>query len=212
MVRAAVEGAKNAGYTMERQPGRGLSNIWEASKGGKTTIASIRTTRDRWIAFPPLNNGTRWKTLDDVDFVLVSAVDNPENPRHVDVYLFPAKVVRQRFDANYKARIKTQSVPDNFGMWVRLDAAESNTSCLDVGAGLAVKYPAIARFSLGELETETPVPAQRSVAEAAIENDEIGAAPVFATVGDVLAWARSEIARLSGMSSDAIRLDLKIEA
>ena len=40
-----------------------------------TWIASVRTTRDRWIAFPPLDGGTRWKTLDDVELVLVAAVD-----------------------------------------------------------------------------------------------------------------------------------------
>src|SRR5690242_18103236 len=86
MVRGATKGAEQAGYTLKRQPGRGLSNTYEVTKNGKTKIASVRTTRDRWIAFPPLDKGTRWKTLDDVDLVLVSAVDNRENPQNVDVY------------------------------------------------------------------------------------------------------------------------------
>jgi hypothetical protein len=33
-----------------------------------------------------------------------------------------------------------------------------------------------------------------------------------ATVGEVLAWARTQIANLSGVSTDAIKLDLRIEA
>src|SRR5690606_31424042 len=105
MVRAAIEGAKRQGYTMKRQPGRGLSNTYDMTKDGVTKIAGLRTTRDRWIAFPPLEGGKRWKTLDDADLVLVSAVDDRLNPQSVDVYLFPADEVRRRFDASYQARI-----------------------------------------------------------------------------------------------------------
>ncbi|WP_157215192.1 hypothetical protein [Flavisphingomonas formosensis] len=212
MVSAAVEGAKKAGYSMKRQPGRGLSNVWEASKGGEMKVASIRTTRDRWIAFPPLDNGTRWKTLDDVELVIVSAVDDHENPQNVDVYLFPADVVRQRFDASYAARIENgHTVRDDFGMWVKLDAADADLPT-QAGAGLAVEYPAIVRFTIDELETGTPVATEKAVAETPVAREEVNEAPAFSTVGDVLAFARSEIARLSGMSSDSIKLDLKIEA
>lgn len=212
MVSAAVEGAKKNGYAMKRQPGRGLSNIWEATKDGETKVTSIRTTRDRWIAFPPLDNGTRWKTLDDAELVIVSAVDDPENPQNVDVYLFPADVVRQRFDESYATRIENgHTVRDNFGMWVKLDAADADLPT-QAGAGLAVEYPAIARFSIDQLEAETPAATERAIAEEPMASDDIGEAPAFATVGEVLAWARSEIARLSGMSSEAIKLDLKIEA
>ncbi len=212
MIRAALKGAEKYGYAMKRQPGRGLSNTWEASKDGETKIASIRTTRDRWIAFPPLDNGTRWKTLDDVELVIVSAVDDPENPQSVDVYLFPAKVVRQRFDKSYAARIENgHIVRDNFGMWVKLDAADTDLPTR-AGAGLAVEYPAIAHYSIDELEAGMPDAAEPVAVEAPHEHHEVDEAPTFATVGDVLTWARSEIARLSGMSSDAIKLDLKIEA
>lgn len=209
MVSAAVEGAKKCGYAMRRQPGRGLSNTWLVSKRGETKVASIRTTRDRWIAFPPLDNGTRWKTLDDVELVIVSAVDDRENPQNVDVYLFPADAVRQRFAASYAARIKNaHTVRDNYGMWLKLDAADADVPG-QVGAGLAVEYPAIARFSIDELESRMAVATERAAVEAPTD---IREAPAFATVGDVLTWARSEIARLSGMASDAIKLDLKIEA
>ncbi|MFZ5746380.1 MAG: hypothetical protein ACOY45_01845 [Pseudomonadota bacterium] len=208
MVSAAVEGAKKSGFAMKRQPGRGLSNTWEATKDGDAKIASIRTTRDRWIAFPPLDSGSRWKTLDDVELVIVSAVDNPDNPQNVDVHVFPADVVRERFDASYSARIANgHTVRDNFGMWVKLDAADADLPT-QAGAGLAVEYPAVARFSIDELEGGMPVATEQAVAEVP-EDDEM---PAFATVGDVLTWARSEIARLSGMSSDSIKLDLKIEA
>lgn len=212
MVGAAIEGAKKQGYAMKRQPGRGMSNTWETTKDGKSAIASVRTTRDRWFAFPPLEEGTRWKTLDDVDLVIVSAVDDMENPQAVDVYLFPADEVRRRFDASYAARIDNgHTVRNNFGMWVKLDAADANVPT-QVGAGLAVDYPAIARFTLDELIDAASPSTERAIEEALESGDERAESAAFETVGDVLAWARSEVARLSGMPSGAIKLELKFEA
>jgi hypothetical protein len=212
LVSAAIEGAKRNGYALKRQPGRGLSNTWEVTKDGETKIASVRTTRDRWIAFPPLEEGKRWKTLDDVDLVLVAAVDDSKNPQNVDVYLFPADVVRDRFNASYAARLENgHTVRDNYGMWVMLDAGDAQVPS-QVGAGLAAEYPAIARFTINELEAEAVVTDTATEASAMEPDDTEGATPAFATVADVLAGARTEIARLTGMSPSAIKLDLKIEA
>ncbi|RYE69523.1 MAG: hypothetical protein EOP17_03265 [Rhizobiaceae bacterium] len=212
LVAAAIEGATRSGYALKRQPGRGLSNTWEVTKDGEAKIASVRTTRDRYIAFPPLEGGKRWKTLDGADLVLVSAVDDPANPQNVDVYLFPADVVRQRFDASYAARIEHgHTVRDNFGMWIMLDVGDDQIAS-QVGSGLAVDYPAIARFSIDELEGAAVAPASVTEAAALEPEDTDGASPAFTTVAEVLASSRSEIARLTGMPLEAIKLDLKIEA
>jgi hypothetical protein len=45
-----------------------------------------------------------------------------------------------------------------------------------------------------------------------IGHDDSSEVPDFSTVGEILAWAKSEIAKLSCMASNAIKLDLKIEA
>src|SRR5687768_16634384 len=102
MVDAAKRALEAQGYSLSRQPGRGLSNIWNADRDGTTHSISIRTTRDRSIAFPPLKQGTKWKTLDDVDLVAVSSVDTKENPKNVEVYIFPAAEVQKRFNAAYQ--------------------------------------------------------------------------------------------------------------
>lgn len=214
MVSAALEGAKAAGYSMKRQPGRGLSNTYEMTKDGTTQIGSIRTTRDRAIAFPPLDQGKRWKTLSDADLVLVSAVDDRLNPQNVDVYLFPGDEVRKRFNSSYAARVTNgHSVPDNYGMWIPLDKGD-DAVISQVGHGLAVDYPAIARFTIDELEAGVEPETKKMVAEAAPEpEDEVAAgAPVLNTVADVLTFARQKIAFLTGMPADAIKLDLKIGA
>jgi hypothetical protein len=215
MVSAALEGAKAAGYVMKRQPGRGLSNTYEMSKGGKTQIASVRTTRDRYIAFPPLEQGKRWKTLSDADVVLVSAVDDRHNPQNVDVYLFPGDDVRKRFDASYAARIANgHTVWDNYGMWIPLDASDDAVTT-QVGHSLAVDYPAIARFTLDELEAGAGVTPEtkRMAPDGAPEPEEDVSTDtaIFNTVAEVLTFARVKIAVLTGMPVDGIKLELRME-
>ena len=97
LVGAATRALEGAGLAPKRVPGRGRSNIWEVEENGRRMRVSIRTTKDRWFAFPPLEKGTKWKTLDDVDIVVVAAVDDPDDPRQVEVYRFDAEEVRKRF-------------------------------------------------------------------------------------------------------------------
>lgn len=208
MVNAAVAGAHKAGYAMKPLAGRGLSNVWEASKDKKTKIVSIRTTRDRWIAFPPLDNGTRWKTLSNVELVLVSAVDNRDNPKNIEVYLFPADAVIEHFNASYVDRIKNgHAVHDNFGMWIKLDTPSSDLPT-QVGGGLADEYPAIARFTMDELENEMAITMDETISEDCDSPEEA----TFSTINEVISWARSEITRLSGMPIASIKMDLKFKA
>lgn len=212
MVSAALEGAKMAGYSMKRQPGRGLSNTYEIVKDGKAQIASVRTTRDRYIAFPPLDGGKKWKTLDMADLVLVSAVNDPADPQNVDVYMFPADEVRKRFDASYAARIENgHTVRDDFGMWVMIDKGNDEIAS-QIGHSLAVDYPAIAHFSIDELEAGVEPAVKEMADEATPEPEEEVAADATAlsTVADVLGFARERIAILTGMPTDAIKLDLKM--
>lgn len=211
LIRAAQKGAENAGYTMKRLPGRGLSNTWDVTKDGKTQKACIRTTRDRWMAFPPLKGGRTWKTLSDMDLVLCAAVDDRENPQNVDVYLFPADEVRKRFDASYAARADDgQVLRDGYGMWVMLDKGDDQVPS-KVGHGLAVDYPAIDRFTIDELESELGSASNTEVSEPEAEVLAREEAPTpLATVAEVLSFARQRIAELTGMPMETIKLDLKM--
>ena len=146
--------------------------------------------------------------MDDVDLVLVSAVDDRLNPQSVDVYLFPADEVRKRFDSSYAARINAgHTVRDDYGMWVMLDKGDPSVPG-QVGCGLAADYPAIARFSLDELQASNAEASREVEFVAPDADDQIEPT----TVGEVLTWARSWIASLSGVSTESIRLDLRIEA
>jgi hypothetical protein len=151
MVEGAKRGAEAQGYTLDRVPGRGLSNVWVITKSGKSQKASIRTTRDRWIAFPPLENGKKWKTLDEVDVVIVATVDDRDDPKNVEVYIFPAADVRKRFDASYAARVAAGlTMRNNFGMWVALDPKNRNSPA-DVGTGIVNHYKPVAIIPVADL-------------------------------------------------------------
>lgn len=206
MVGAAITAIEGLGYSLKRQPGRGLSAVYDAVKGSDKKVLSIRTTRDRWFAFPSLKNATAWKTLDDSDLVSVAAVDDVENPQAINVYLFPADEVRKRFDESRAARISNgHNVKDNWGMWVMLDKGDDNVTS-QIGHSLAIDYPAIATFTLDELVDGS----QAADETAEVHEDEEDELVPLNTVADVLTFARERIAALTGMPVDVVKLDLKM--
>lgn len=211
LVNAAKRAADAQGYSMERVPGRGLSNIWNVTKDGETKVASIRTTRDRWIAFPPLEGGAKWKTLDDVDTVIVATVDSKEEPENIEVYIFPADEVRERFDAAYDARQKNgQSVKDNFGMWIGLDLDERGIAS-SVGSGIINHYKCVATYSISDLLDENQN--EDGIDDVDQNQEVIGANARHepSTIAEVISFARDHISRFAGVPLDAVKLDLKIE-
>jgi len=208
LVDAAKRAAQEQGYALSRVPGRGMSNVWNIEKNGKILVASIRTTRDRWIAFPPLEGGKKWKTLDGVGAVIVAALDSKDDAKNVEVYYFPADEVRARFNAAYAARAKDgHKIPDNFGMWIALDP-DSRGIASSVGAGLAAKYKPIATYPLDALLSAMPSSPEQEVPTGEdVEPEESRPA----SIAEVMAWARERVAELAGVRAEAVKLDLKIE-
>ena len=210
LVGAATRALREAGFAPKRVPGRGRSNVWEVQENGRRKRVSIRTTKNRWFAFPPREKGTKWKTLDDVALVVVAAVDDRENPQNVKVYRFDAEEVRRRFKASYVARIAAgQTVRDGFGMWLSLDVGDQGRAAC-VGAGLAAAYPPIAIFPLAELIAETAV--EPTVVPE--DGDAVGTAATRPpqTIADVIDGARKHIAMLAGVPMEAVKLDCRIES
>jgi hypothetical protein len=210
LVNAAKRGLEAQGFKLTRVPGRGRSNIWEIEQQGKAQRASIRTTKGRWFAFPTLKHGKAWKTLDDVEKIVVAAVDDKDDPRKVQVYLFQAPEVRNRFNAAYAARTKAGLVvKDNFGMWINLDDDKRRLPT-SVGAGLAADHQPIAEYSLDELLAEgAPNTGLHKDESDPVESEQSESPP--RTIAEVMNWARRQIADLSGFPVQAVKLDLKIE-
>ena len=212
MVTAAKLGAEQVGYTLKRLPGRGMSNIWNLTKGSQTKIASMRTTQDRYIAYPPLDNGQRWKTLDDVELVLVAAVDDKEDPHKVEVYLFDADEVRQRFRQSYAARVDAgQSVKNNFGMWLNLDNDQRGVPASE-GSGLAEKQKPIAVFSIDDL-IEEALASRASVFEPEPDGEqELAESNVAASKAEpplTIAEAKRRLAQTLGVDPSCIKISVE---
>lgn len=207
MVGAAKRGAEAQGYALARVPGRGLSNIWTITKNGKSQKAAIRTTRDRWFAFPPLADGTKWKTLSEVETVIVAAVDSRDEPENVEVYIFPADEVRSRFDAAYAARVKAgQVVKNNFGMWVSLDQDDRGIPA-STGSGIVKKHKRVAIYPIKDLLAGNETKVAEQVEDEASADADAGPS----TIAEVMDWARQRVADIAGVSPQAVKLDLKVE-
>jgi len=212
MVEAAKRGAESRGYALVREPGRGLSNIWTITKDGQTKRASIRTTRNRWFAFQPLEKGTKWKTLDEVDVVIVASVDSADEPTNVEVFVLPADEVREGFSASHAARVKAGLiVQDNFGMWVALDFDDRDIP-VAVGSGIAKKHKPVAVYPIEQLATEKDLAqTQHRADEGRAPGDAEALPPRCTTIAEVMAWARRRVAEIAGVQADAIKLDLKVQ-
>lgn len=151
LVEVAKAGIQEAGYTLvSREPGRGLSNVWNATKGKAKFKIAIKTTQDRAIAFPPMNSGKNWKTLDNVDMIAIASTDSKTEPTEVEVHLLKASVVRDNFNLAYKARTKAgQKNKDGYGMWVSMNPVQNEV--LNVGAGFIKNSKPVATYPIEPL-------------------------------------------------------------
>jgi len=213
LVDAAIVAAKDKGFTLRRMPGRGRSTVYEVERNGNKRLAAIRTTRDRLIAFPPMADG--WKTLDDVKLVFVAALDVPEAPANIQVFMFPADEVRARFDAALAARIEAgHNIVEHFGMWISLDADDRGLPA-SVGAGIADNFRPIAVFPIDDelLASVDEIAAEKrdgAVADPAVTANG-RSQPPSGTISEILEKARTDIATLAGVTDEKVKLDLKIE-
>jgi len=195
---AAVPALVEAGYGMERLPGRGRSNNWLISRNGRERRACLRTAADRWIAFPPMQSG--WKTLDAVDIVIVATVDSVARPETIEIYLLGSDEVRSHFNAAYKARRAAgQRLTNGFGMWVALDPGEEDDVRF-AGSGILAGHDPVARLPLAALDA----------ANGAVAVSELNGKPRDQIVR-ILDAARGAVAEITGLPVDKVRLSLSLD-
>lgn len=206
LITSALDALKDEGFDLKKKRGmgRGPSQVYIAKRDGKEQLLSIRTTRNRWFAFPPFDGG--WKTLDDVDLVAVSAVDNPENPEKAEVYLFSAKSVRDKLDAEHAVRkANGYVITENVGLWIYLDPIEDEDQG-SMGSGLASDETRIAEipFDEGDVFSFT--------IDAQAPEDQLGEpTKKQGKIPDILLSARKSIAHLAGVDIESVKLELRIE-
>jgi hypothetical protein len=146
---AAVETLEKEGYKVERIARIGKSSVRRITMNGVSKIVSIRTSQDKWIAFPRNEKNDGWGTLEGVDMVVAASVDDQHNPRFANIHLIPGDEMRTRFDRAYEARKKAgYALPDRRGIWISLYEPEANDPVNRVGAGAGLKHPPVAQVPL----------------------------------------------------------------
>ncbi|SAL68926.1 hypothetical protein [Caballeronia humi] len=117
------------------QKGSGKGSVRRITRGEEVKLVSIRTTKDRHIAFPRADDG--WATLGEVDYVCAVSVDKHGAPQEGWAHIIDAKEMLARFDRAYEARIKAgNSIPLGQAMWVSLYHKEGTNPVYLVGAGV----------------------------------------------------------------------------
>ena len=147
---AAIRTLQRLGWTVERIPGFGKASVRRITKGGQRRKVSIRTSQDRYIAFPRNHQDNGWVTLDDVDVVVPVSVDDSENPQYALVHMIEASEVRDRFNRAYAARRAAgHTIQLGRGLWLSLYDEEADEPVKYVGAGVGLAHPPIAHVPLG---------------------------------------------------------------
>ena len=139
------------GWRVERVSGSGKSSVRRIVKGSERKVVSIRTSQDRWIAFPRNKTDQGWVTLSEVDAVVAVSVDDQEEPQFALVHVIEGDEMRDRFDRAYSARKEVgHTIPLGRGMWISLYEREAREPTNRVGAGAGLVYPPIARVPLSD--------------------------------------------------------------
>ncbi len=211
---AAVKTLEEQGWTVHDAPGGG--SVKRITKGGESKLVSIRTTQDRWIAFPRHADDRSWVTLSHVDMVVASSVDKENPPTEAWVHIFPAREVERRFEACYAARKAAgHSIPLRRGIWISLYGSEVDGKPRTVGAGLGRDFEAIAKVPLHSVSDDQEVDGADEVMEDDdradhIEADEATQAAQAPGADEVrplsIAQAKKGLALFLGVPEESIKI------
>lgn len=183
-------GLKQKGYDVEVVRGSGGARL-RLSKDGKTALALVRTSSDRWLGWMRTQDG-EWRGMGDGDLVVTAVLDREEKPTQAEIYALDPADVRKAFDDNLAAR--EASSPDlkkTAPIFVCMDEAR--------GKGAATTGGNLKAKALWKLELPL-VAAPRVEAPAKLtESKESFAARV-----------RQEFADLLGVSVEKVSVDFRV--
>jgi hypothetical protein len=183
----AIAALKQQGWTVRRATDSRKPSERMISRKGKSMRATIRTSRDGWLAFPMKDaDGTRFGPLAKADRVIVVTPDQ-NDPAYALVYDFPGDDIRKRFNDAFEARKKAGHAVRAHGMWVSLFRRKGEGHPVyTVGGGVAADSRPIARVVIEAAATE----------------------PTSA-LADVIAAAKRQIATAAGVDPSHVRISIE---
>lgn len=207
LVMIGVKALEQEGWTISKVPrgkkGSGKGSVRQITRGKEVKLVSIRTTRDRHIAFPRTEDG--WATLGDVDYVCAVSVDSHDNPQEGWAHIIDAKEMVTRFNRSYKARIKAgNSIPPQQPMWLSLYREEATNPAYLVGSGVGrpENFPPVFKAYLLN-EGETSKVSSESEASAADVQELIEETPL------TIAEAKRRLALSLGVDESCIKISIE---
>jgi hypothetical protein len=182
-----IAALKRQGWTVQRAGSSRKPSERLISRKGKSLRATIRTSRDGWLAFPLKDaEGTRFGPLAKADRVLVVTPDQ-NDAGYALVYDFSADDIRKRFTDAFEARKKAGHAVKGHPMWVSLFRRKGEGHPVyTVGGGVALDSKPIARVSI-EAAGKHQVPA----------------------LADVIAAAKRQIAAAAGVDPAQVRISIE---
>lgn len=127
LFRAAEDALTRNGWTVSRAPdarGTSVRRIEKVGSDGKpiSHIVGIRTSQNGAVGFTRDKTETFWIGLSDAKFILVSCVDDFENPRLAVLHLYDAARVKTIFSNEYRKKKKAgEKLKPRTGFFLRMD-------------------------------------------------------------------------------------------
>jgi hypothetical protein len=204
-----VEALQKAGWTVERIPRLGKSSVRRICRGAESRTVSIRTTQNTWLAFPRNETDTGWGTLADVDVVVAVSVDSGDHPKYALVHFIEGEDMRDRFDRAYHARKAAgHSIPLGRGVWLSLYHEEAREPVYQVGAGVGLTNPPIARVPL-HAAIGTASTGDAAANKVADEVETVDTASEAGTEPLTIGEAKLRLAQALGVSPSSIKITIE---
>lgn len=145
-----LEFLQRSGWTVEAVPGNRKHSIRRITQGENQRLVAICTTQAQKIAFTRDEASGKWKTLSEVDEVLIVSAGGDDAQRHANIHLVPGDDLRNRFDRAYEARRELGKLGQfpKLGVWIPLYKDEDQRDSSLVGAGIGNAHPPIKRVRL----------------------------------------------------------------
>lgn len=209
LVDVCIQALERDGWVVTRARGVGNSRIRRIAKDSKSKLVAIRTSQDRWIAFPRTRDDATWATLSEVDAVAVASLD-PDDPTYARIHLLDANDLQSRFDRAYAARRAAgHSIPRGRGVWIALYENEALDPPTLVGAGAGLATEAIARVALPGSDESMAAGVVPPVSPPFAPTTEPARAGNSSEGRLTIAEAKSRLARTLGVDPSSIKITVE---
>lgn len=195
MLRGLVQvGLKQKGYSVEVLKGTGGARL-RLGKEGKTILALVRTSSDRWLGWMRKQDG-EWRGMRDGDLIIAAVLDSEEKPTKAEIYAFDPADVQKAFNNNLAAReANSPNLKKTAPIFVCMDETEAKNAA-NVGSNLKAK----AQWKL-ELPLDAAPPA---------EEVPISMPKTKETKESFAARVRQEFADLIGVEVESVSVEFKV--